>query len=122
MSLDTRFLVNKLIEEYGQDITIKKRSLSIDQDKYVTGESYSTVTAIGWVIPTSGLSEAWMLSGRLVDADYSIVLKSTTDVSLKDIIVLPDNIEAEVVDIVKHYELNHVAFIEAIVRKISSGE
>lgn len=120
---DTRFINNKIIDLYGQDVTIKKVSYTINTDKEVTEESFSsTISTKAWVMAMGGYRQAWELEGYRIVGDYSACFKSTVDISTEDIVILNDGTECVVNEIIKHYEGNHVAYYEVIMNKVSRGE
>jgi len=123
MVFDTRFINNKLIDLFGQDVTIKKVSYTTDEDKDVTGESFSnTISTKAWIMAMGGYRQVWEIEGYRIEGDYSGCFKSTVDINTEDIVVLNDGTECVVNEIIKHYEGNHVAYLEVIMNKMSTGE
>ncbi len=120
--MDTSWHQNKLIELYGQDITIYRYTISTNENGIVESEScYDTIVTKGWIIPVTGLMEVWEIVGYRVEGDYSICVPNTVTVSTQDKVKLPDNTIWRIRSIVKHWDLNNVAYIELIVGR-DSGE
>jgi len=120
--MESKFIANKMIDAYGMDVEIRKSSFSVDTDKDITGESYtSTIQTKAWVTPVSGYREIWQIWGYRVDADYSACFKSTVNIDINDIVILVDDTETIARDIVKHFEFNGVAFLEVVLGKVSTG-
>lgn len=121
--MSLQYPTEKLIELFGQNVTIYRRSLSTDSEGIVTSDSYSdTTTAKAWVTPTRGMREVWNMFGVGLEGDYSALFSGTVTISVNDRVVLPDNVETEVREIINHYHKDSVDIREAILVKISSGE
>jgi len=121
-AMETNWHVGKLIDTYGQSVKIHRHTFTLDDDNQVVDESYyDTISTRAWIIPFGGLREIWDIVGYRVDGDYSGCFKSNIDIDVNDRVILNDGIETEVVEIIKHYELNTVAYKEVILRKTSTG-
>jgi len=120
--LDFTWHQNKLIEIFGQTITIYRYTIEVDENGIVTNEEcYETITTKGWITPLTGLMEVWEIVGYRIEGDYSICIPNTVQVSTQDKVRLPDNTIWRIRSIVKHFDINNVAYLELIVGR-ESGE
>jgi len=121
--MSLQYPVQKLIELFGQSVTIYRRSIETDDEGVVISDTYSdTITTKAWVTPTRGMREIWNVFGVGLEGDYSALFSGTVPISVNDRVILPDNIETEVREIINHYHKDSVDIREAILVKISAGE
>jgi hypothetical protein len=114
----TGWIDSKLIELYGQDITIYTKSVTKDENNNVISEGYSnTIQTRGWVIPFSSLREQYGYYGYRVEGDYSVCVDTTIPTNINDKVVFVDNTSTEIREVLSHFEGNTVAYKELIVRK-----
>jgi len=93
--------VRKLIEKFGTSVRIKRRSESVDSDGHVT-YSYDTIIEDKCLwSPASGFMEEWYRVGYEESVDRLATFKSSSTISVGDIVVFPDNSEYEVREIVE---------------------
>ena len=115
--------MNKMIDSYGMSVKIKKLSYTVDEDKRITGESYSdTIETKALISPFRGYTESYLPYGYSIEGDYSGYFHSTVDININDRVVLSDNTSSKVNEIIKHFEFNSIAYLEVIMSKISRGE
>jgi len=113
-------VARKLIDLYGQNLTIKRRSISVDEEGSITEDSYSdTISVKGWVTPSRGERELYTIVGQTTQGDYSIVFEGTVSVDVDDRIIFPDGTETEVREIIRHYHKDSVDIKEVIVVIVS---
>ena len=122
-ALSTRWMDERLIDEYGQDVKIYSTTMTVDEDGYVTYEGYSdTIETKAWVMPRfASLHEEFLVIGFKVDGDYTASIKDTISVKINDVMELVDGTLMKITEIVKYYEFNHIAYKEVIMKKESPG-
>jgi len=121
---NTDWIVNKLIEDQGQDIIIYNNSISVDGNGNVISETFSnTIETKAWVMVFGGLLESYdLLGGYHTEGDYSVCVSNTVAVNPNDIIILKDGTRLEVREIISHYEFNDVQYRELISRREGERE
>jgi len=111
----------KLIETFGQDVTIYRYSISVDENGNIENETcYDTISTKAWVFHFGGYMEAYDLYGYRVQGDFAICVPGTVEVDTADKVKLVDGTVCRVREIVKHYDLNDVAYIEIVGQKEST--
>lgn len=116
--MSTASIVEKLIDVNGQTIMIYNRTLEKDSDGNIISETYSTpIRTLSWVMAFGGMIETYELYGYHVDGEYSACVHATVPVGIGDRVVLSDGTELYVNEIIKHYELDSVAYLELILKR-----
>ena len=121
--LSTRWVVERLIDENGQDVIIYTNSFTVDDYGQATNQTYvDTIETKAWVMPRfASLHEEYSLPGFKVEGDYTASVKANTTVNINDKMVLQDGTALEIREVVKYYEFNEISYKEVIMRKESSG-
>jgi hypothetical protein len=116
--------VSKLIDLFGQDVIIKRKSFTVDDEGVITDDSYSaTVSTKAWVLTVRGYREIWdYLPGYRVEGDFSAIFKASEAISVNDRVILPGAIETEIREIIPHYYRNNIDFYEAMLVRVGGEE
>ena len=119
----TDWLVNKLIEDQGQMVTIYTKSIEVDGNGNVTSESYSdTIETRAWVRPRfASIHEEYDLYGFKNEGDYTMSLSNTVTINLNDDVKLNDGQLLSVREIVKQYEYDQTVYKEVLLRLESAN-
>jgi len=115
----------KLIQKFGDDITVWFREEEVDEDGHVTYEYRDTITVKGILVSATGLTEVWGVPGVYSDMDYVLCVypQSKPDANLRicpvsvgDLIEI-EEVYHECVEIIPRKDGKEIIYYECLLRR-----
>jgi len=115
-------IFNKLIDMYGIDVNVRRRTETVDDDGDISYTYPETIRVRAQVSELTGYTEEWESPGLKEDADYLITFKNGTKVDVGDMITWTregsyNTIQCEVITRLYRKTGSRVDYIETLSRE-----